>query len=683
MRKEMMVNSKKSVVLMAIAIFIVSFISPFMAQGQTSRDSIYTQKVNDSRAVYLTKDDFNVSADGRGDDAPAIQAAIDMVRGGGIVFIPEGTYRLGETVYIWRAIRLIGYGKKRPVFKLGDNTPGYQNGDHKYMVHFCQAPPGSKGSLQPNTWVTDKFQDGTYTTFYSGLQNIDFEIGKGNPAAIAVRQRVAQVCVFDHVHFNIGTGRGGIQQAGNIIEHCSFQGGEFAIKTKTSAPSWQITVLNCSFEEQREVSINTIDAKMLVIRGRFKNTPVAIDLPEPDQLFVKDTWFENIQNCAVRTKNYVDEDLQVNLENLKFSNVPYSIRFKTKIHQAGRKGAKMDYEAPAPIYMIKELSQGVHIENLQGSAVHRSFGVQIDQQPIESLGEFPRDDMAPLPAQETWVNITDLGAIGDGTTDCTDIFKAAIAKHDTIYLPMGRYVISDTLHLREKTTLVGLHPNRTQLALKSGTEAFMDAENLKALVVAPAGGSNGLTGIGVGVGNHAGAIGIKWMAGVHSYVNDGHFRSRGKHAGSLWVVNGGGGTFKNMWIEGGGAPEPFYISNTVTPGNIYEISVEHHKIVEVKIDNVENWSFYGLQLEENIGSEKTLGMSISNSKNIMLANFRSHRTSGVWEPYLMGIQLRNVEEFTMKGACYTGFVFPYDHSVFDISTGAAIPNLKFTKLYIK
>src|SRR5512138_2503936 len=92
-------------------------------------DSYYPLRPEDPRAVYFTKDRPGVHADGVGDDADALQQAIDQVQETtrfGIVFIPEGRYRLGKTVYVWTGIRLIGYGKNRPIFVLGSNTPGFQ-----------------------------------------------------------------------------------------------------------------------------------------------------------------------------------------------------------------------------------------------------------------------------------------------------------------------------------------------------------------------------------------------------------------------------------------------------------------------------------------------------------------------------------------------------------------------------
>ncbi|MFV0269539.1 MAG: glycosyl hydrolase family 28-related protein, partial [Draconibacterium sp.] len=111
---------------------------------------MYPEKINDRSAVYLTPENFQVSGDGLADDAPAIQAAIDRVREQsvtGIVFIPSGIYRLGKTIHLWRGIRLIGYGAERPLFKLAENTPGFQEGERKYMLVFCHNPSENKDAI--------------------------------------------------------------------------------------------------------------------------------------------------------------------------------------------------------------------------------------------------------------------------------------------------------------------------------------------------------------------------------------------------------------------------------------------------------------------------------------------------------------------------------------------------------
>src|SRR5690606_28412877 len=178
---------------------------------------------------------------------------------------------------------------------------------------------------------------------------------------------------------------------------------------------------------------------------------------------------------------------------------------------------QMDFKSPAPIYNVKSFSQGLHLENAHGNAVKRYFGVDVDQSPIGKLGDFPSKDYHHLPPQNTWINITDLGAKGDGITDCTDIFRKAIDEHDAIYIPMGNYLISNTLELKEKTTLIVFHPYMTQFVLDDNTQGFTDITEGKPLIVAPKNGINGITGLGFDLGNNPGIIGVKWMVGAGSF----------------------------------------------------------------------------------------------------------------------------------------------------------------------
>ena len=99
-----------AIVLLAVAVAV-----PLYAE------SFYPLRPEDPRAVYLTNDQFGVHADGIGDDSEALQQAINRVQETariGVLFIPEGRYRLSRTIFVWAGIRLIGYGPKRPVFLL-------------------------------------------------------------------------------------------------------------------------------------------------------------------------------------------------------------------------------------------------------------------------------------------------------------------------------------------------------------------------------------------------------------------------------------------------------------------------------------------------------------------------------------------------------------------------------------
>src|ERR1019366_4884335 len=127
---------------------LVAVAVPSLAQ------SFYPERLEDPTAVYLT-DEFGMKADGVADDTDALQRAIDAVADRtqqGILFIPQGRYRITHTLYVWPGIRILGYGSKRPVLVLAPNTPGFV-GSLAYMVMFTGARTGEhrQGGRTPHS----------------------------------------------------------------------------------------------------------------------------------------------------------------------------------------------------------------------------------------------------------------------------------------------------------------------------------------------------------------------------------------------------------------------------------------------------------------------------------------------------------------------------------------------------
>lgn len=99
-----------------------------MECAASSRRSVYTQRPSDAEAFYFDAKSYGVKADGRTDVSAALQKAINDVkrtRNFGILFIPEGKYLISRTIYIPSAIRLIGYGKRRPEIILAPRSKGF------------------------------------------------------------------------------------------------------------------------------------------------------------------------------------------------------------------------------------------------------------------------------------------------------------------------------------------------------------------------------------------------------------------------------------------------------------------------------------------------------------------------------------------------------------------------------
>ncbi len=656
--------------------------------------SYYPIRLDDPKAVYLTPHDFPVHGDGVADDADALQKAIDRVQETthqGIVFIPEGQYRLGKTVHVWNGIRLIGYGSRRPVFILGKNTPGFQDGDGKYLVHFVSDRPKAG---QP-------IRDANPGTFYTGMSNIDIEIRDGNPAAVGIRFHVAQHSYLAHIDFRIGSGRAGVEEMGNEAEDLHFFGGEFGITMHKPSPSWPFLLIDSSFEGQRQAAIETEEGGLTIIRNQFKGVPTAIAIREDraEELWMKDSRLEDVTGPALIISDEHNARTEINLENVVCARVPVLASFR----ESGKTVA-----GAGPTYQVKVFTHGLHIADLGVTPVIKTT---LDTTVLPSLPLPVQSDIPVLPPADTWVNIRTLGAKGDGQADDTTAFKDAIAKHRTIYLPSGHYRVTETLTLNPDTVLVGLHPFATQLVLTDSTPAFVGLGGPKPLLETPKGGSDIVTGIGLDTGQNSRAVAAKWMAGKDSLMNDVRFlgghgmynpdgtrlvvynnnrtgdpdatRHWDSQYWSLWITDGGGGTFKDIWTPNSFAQAGLYISDTATAGRIYALSSEHHVRNEVKLRNVSNWQIYALQMEEERGEgPNCLPVDIDNSSNITFANLYLYRVASN-APFPYAVKLTSSRDLRFRNVhVYSPGKFTFDNTVFDQTHNSEIRSREIASLDI-
>lgn len=380
--------------------------------GSAAAKSYYTERLEDPKAVYLTPDRFPVRADGVADDSAALQQAIDRVEETtrtGIVFIPEGVYRLGRTVCVWPGVRLIGYGARRPVLLLGANTPGFQDGAGKYMLYFAGGRPRAAG--QP-------VRDGNPGTFYSAASNIDIEIRDGNPAAVAVRFHVAQHCYLAHMDFRIGSARAALEDIGNEGEDLHFFGGEYGIVTTKTAPSWPYLLIDSTFEGQRAAAIKSREAGLTLVRNRFKSVPAAVAIDEgyAEELWLKDCLFDNIAGPAIVFGNENNPRTQINAEDV----VCRRVHVFAAMRETGKRVA-----GPAQMYTVTRFSHGLHLDGGGAGQIDTRF----DARPISEMPAMAPSDIPGLPPGADWVNVRALGAAGDGSTDDTAALKSAIAAH--------------------------------------------------------------------------------------------------------------------------------------------------------------------------------------------------------------------------------------------------------------
>lgn len=671
--------------------------------------STIATRLDDPKAVYLTAPEFGARSDGKSDDSAALQAAIDKAENNvreGIVFVPSGQYRLTRTVYVWPGVRIVGYGATRPVFLLPANTPGFQRGVGA-MVMFTGARPGRTmaagfrvpfpppDSVPPNSQIADANSG----TFYSAMSNIDFEIGDGNPAAVAIRFHVAQHAYLSHMDFHIGSGLAALNQAGNEAEDLHFYGGRYGILTEKTSPAWQFTLIDSVFQGQRESAVREHEAGLTLIRDTFRDVPEAIDIDPQyyDQLWVKDSRFENISGAAVVIGNEKSPLNEIGFENAVLHDVPVFALFR----ESGKKVA-----GKGPVYRIENFNYGLIIP---GEGMTGAIGMVYDATRLTTMPAPLPPAIPALPPAEDWVNVHALGVAGDGKTDDTVAIRKAIDSHRVLYFPSGHYIVSDTLTLKPETVLVGLHPTLTQFDLPDGTPAYQGVGAPRAAIYAPPGGSNILSGFGVLTGGiNPRAVGVLWSAGAASLIDDVRFlgghgsgtnpynndhtadpdlRKRWDgHYPSLWVTHGGGGTFADIWTPDTFAQAGFYVSDTKTPGHVYELSNEHHVRTEIKFDHVENWDINAPQTEEEAGeSPASLSLELDWSKNITIANYHAYRVTRSRAPFPAAVRLYHCADIHFRNLhvnAESGYAtcdqngcgtflrvgkFPYENSIEDVT----------------
>lgn len=638
--------------------------------------SVLTTRPNDPKAVDVSAAAFGAKGDGVADDSAALQAAINQAQQsrGDIVFVPSGRYRLTRTIYIWPGVRVFGYGATRPVFVLAPHTPGFQSGE-AVMVMFTGFRPGTgffvgrnfrvafppPGQVPPN----DNISDAGPGTFYSAISNIDFEIGDGNPAAIAIRAHFAQHSFLSHLDLHVGSGLAGLTEIGNEAEDLHIDGGRYGILTDKTSPAWQFTLIDSSFTGQREAAIREHMAGLTLIHDSIANTPVGIDIDPgySDEVWVKDSRFENIARAGIIISNEQNPQTEIGFENVVVSHVPTLAELRASGRKIAGKGA---------IYRVADFNHGIIVP---GEGRTGTIGTIYHAEPLKAMPAPGPEAIPALPPMSAWVNVHTLGVTGDGKTDDTAAIQKAIDTRRVLYFPAGLYHVTHTLMLKPDTVLIGLHPTATQFDLYDSTPGYQGVGAPNPVIETPPGGANIVTGLGIITGDvNPRAVGLLWRSGANSLVDDVHFvvgnaggMSIAPQAGnaapagragfnprvnpaqhwdrqypSLWVTDGGGGTFADNWTPNTFAQAGFYVSYTSTPGHVYELSNEHHARNEIKFEHVQNWDLNAPQTEEESAtSPESMSLEIDDSSHITIANYHGYRVTRSIAPFPAAVRLYN------------------------------------------
>ncbi|MBN8217205.1 MAG: hypothetical protein J0L75_11235 [Spirochaetes bacterium] len=245
------------------------------------------------------------------------------------------------------------------------------------------------------------------------------------------------------------------------------------------------------------------------------------------------------------------------------------------------------------------------------------------------------------------VNIKDLGAKGDGKTDETAVFRAALLQHPKLFVPRGIYVVSDTLVLSARTALFGGSRLTSEIRAAAG---WGGANTPIIATVDDAGARTSLSDLAISSPDTGEEFcSLHWRAGRNSIVRNvfsglvgWDARERGGKLFYTYLITGSGG---GRWYafnpdeatstKHTGHPDyrKLLVKGTTEPLALYSLNTERIKAdCQAEILDAKNVSIYYYKSEAAMLGKhdtQTPVLKISGSESISIYNMSGNvRLSG-------------------------------------------------------
>jgi hypothetical protein len=218
----------------------------------------------DAGVVDVTKPPYNAKGDGVTDDTAAIQQALTDFAGRGIIYLPNGTYLISDTLRWMRGEKrniLQGQSQAGTIIRIKDNAPGFQDPTQPRPMLWTGRKPAQR--------------------FRNGIRNLTLDTGKGNPGAIGAQFIANNQGGIHYVTIRSGDGSGPIgldlaytpEEGPFLATYLTIEG--FDVGIANSCPVDSVTFENLRLRGQRKLGID-IDSQVINIRKMESDLSVPV-----------------------------------------------------------------------------------------------------------------------------------------------------------------------------------------------------------------------------------------------------------------------------------------------------------------------------------------------------------------------------------------------------------------------
>lgn len=588
-----------------------------------------------------TKAPYHADPTGKTDSTAAIQRAIKDARDAQVVtYLPAGRYLVSDTIegiegiVTWDDWPYEGWSDpwvdndsfsypcvlmgpregKRATLVLNDNAPGFGDPKNPKPVLYFWARHSVKKPLTPRSNIN----------FNQRILHLNFDLGTGNPGGVAINHRGAEGASIEDIGIQAHGAFAGIFNApgsGGAIHGITVRGGKYGFYFQGTQPSPMVS--DVTFKEQTTAAIFYKERGPLTIVGaniegkgitterswapwngsitlidsiiRLKDTETAIDCKR--SLVLSHVWFHNAKTIAV-----VGETTRLSGRKNDWVHVEeYAAGAR-----ANYPGYLNDLKRQDTVWIDQEKQEKPY------AVIHR----EADAPDAELLTQH-RYPVLPAWDGEGTVNVRDapFHAKGDGQTDDYAALQAAIDKHDIIFLPKGRYCISQPLTLRSSTTLFGPSTVFTTITPLEGAETFLDPNNPRPLIQTvndpDATSTLAMLRLELPVLNPC-VYALNWRAGRNSVVQNIYPIRTSWHPNApsyglpMFKIEGnGGGRWYTQTLLHWWAQNPYYrhllVTGTHEPLRFYHLQPQHARSdAQIEMFNAKNIDIYSMKTEGDV-----------------------------------------------------------------------------------